>query len=60
MLRIYFRLPRVFRPVPAEVLGVVDAHRARGGVFHPDIPNVENPDQARWEDVANRVSTAVV
>lgn len=48
----------LFSPIPTEVLGVVDAHRARGGVFHPGIPNVGISDQARRQDVANRVSTA--
>ena len=47
------------RPVPAEVPGLVDADSARGGVFHPNLPNVENLDQTRRKNVADRVSTAV-
>lgn len=40
----------------AEVprVGVFDG--ARGGVFHPGVPHVEVPDQARRQDVAHRVS----
>lgn len=44
--------------VHAEILVVVDAVRSHGGVLHQGIPDVEDPYQARRQDVAYRVSKA--
>ncbi len=40
----------------AEVPVVVDAVRPHGGLFRPGVPHVEDPHQARQQDVAHRVS----
>ena len=40
----------------AEVPVVVDALRTHRGLLHPGVPHVEDPHQARQQDVAHRVS----
>jgi len=40
----------------SEVPGLDDAKRPRGGLFHPSVPHVEDPHQARRQDVALWVS----
>lgn len=40
----------------SEFPEVVDAMRAHGGIFHPSVPHVAHPHQARRQDVAYTVS----